>query len=100
MPSLRVGGSSPIGPMSFGNGTYVALTMFGGVISSTDGLDWRPYETGIVDGRQLARVAFGAGRFVAIGTAGTLITSVYRARPPKLLPPLGGGPTPPAMVTC
>src|SRR5882672_7906837 len=39
-------------------------------------------------------------RITTVVPAGTLMTSVYRSSPPRLLPPVGGGPNPPATITC
>lgn len=73
--ALRLGTSSPVSPVVFGNGRYVVLALFGGIYSSEDGLTWTPRESGLTDGRSVSRLVFGNGRFVATGAQGALRTS-------------------------
>lgn len=72
----RVGGSTNVGPVAFGNGTFVVLTQFGGVFTSADGASWTARESGLTDGRNLLQLGFGGGRFVATGTQGAALTSI------------------------
>ncbi len=74
--ALRIAGSAAVGPIAFGNGRHVALTSFGGLLTSADGTTWTPRESGLTDGRSLGRIVFGGGRFVAVGSLGTVLTSV------------------------
>ncbi len=73
--ALRLGTSSPVSPVVFGNGRYVVLVQFGGIYSSEDGLTWTARESGLTDGRSVSRLVFGNGRFVASGALGALRTS-------------------------
>ena len=61
--------------MAYGAGTYVAAgySSGGGVLlTSSDGVSWSQRLSG---GQWLSSVAYGAGKFVAVGYGGTLLTS-------------------------
>lgn len=73
---VRLGISNTVIAFAQGNGVYTALSGFGGVWTSTNGLEWvqRSTQTG-PDGRYLGAIAFGAGRFVAVGLGGLVAVS-------------------------
>lgn len=68
-------GSTTVGPVAFGNGTWVALALAGGVLTSRDGVAWTPRETGYFDGNTFFGIAFAEGKFVVVGALGRVITS-------------------------
>jgi hypothetical protein len=62
--------------ITFGNGRFVAVSdgnFSGGIISSTDGVDWT--ETHGAEGRNYEAVCAGAGQFVAVGDNGVATRS-------------------------
>lgn len=72
--------------VTFGNGTFVAVggtqtfsggTSFSNIITSVDGINWtaRKAAPSAQFATNLSAVAYGGGRFVAVGDGGTLLTS-------------------------
>jgi len=51
--------------LCYGNGLYVAVGMNGAVLASTNGQDWRLQQSHTAE--HLRGVAYGSGRFVAVG---------------------------------
>jgi hypothetical protein len=47
----------------------------GGIVVSRNGVDWESRTSGV--GNRLSGVAFGGGRFVAVGDTGTVVSSPF-----------------------
>ncbi len=72
---VRLGTSNSVFAFAFGNGTYVALSGFGGIWTS-NGAEWTQCKSPAgADGRYLNSIAFGAGQFVAVGGGGLVVRS-------------------------
>jgi hypothetical protein len=61
----------PLRSVVCGGGEFVAVG--DGIIVSADGLTWSPAKSGATN--SLAALAYGNGRFVAVGAGGTVLTS-------------------------
>jgi hypothetical protein len=64
--------------VTWGNGTFVAVgggynSTPGYLLTSTDGVTWRPRSSGV--NVALINVTFGSGKFVCVGASGTILTS-------------------------
>ena len=71
------GNGFALGGVTYGNGLFVAVGNDkggpGAVVTSLDGINWTRRSAGT--GQYLTGVAFGADRFVALGSLGSLLTS-------------------------
>jgi hypothetical protein len=69
-PRQRHGGVG----VTWGNGLFVAVGDAGGtILTSVDGMKWTSRNSGTV--ASLRAVAYGSGRFVAVGDSGTILSS-------------------------
>ena len=59
--------------VTYGDGLFVAAGGGGSILTSLDGVSWRPQASGI--STDLHGVAYGEGLFVAVGLDGTILTS-------------------------
>ena len=60
--------------VAWGNDVFVAVGADGqSYVSSSGGQNWASYDVGLAEG--LNAIAFGSGRFVAVGNAGAIATS-------------------------
>ncbi len=59
-----------------GNGSYAAVGDFGVIMTSSDGVNWSVRQSGTMN---LNSVAYGAGRFVAVGNGGRILRSSTKA---------------------
>jgi len=59
-----------------GNGSYAAVGDFGVIMTSSDGVEWNVRQSGTMN---LNSVAYGAGRFVAVGNGGRILRSSTKA---------------------
>ena len=70
-------GTDTIQDMAYGNGAYVAVSIFGNIIASTDGINWSSahnsnnttWRTSINAGNQLGSIIFTDGYFMTAGNA-------------------------------
>jgi hypothetical protein len=60
--------------VTFGDGAFVAVGDTGAIVTSVDGIHWKP-RGAKTDETLLAAIAFGNGRFVGGGESGAIITS-------------------------
>jgi hypothetical protein len=65
-------GPPPLAALSFGNGTFVAGSSDGTLLSSTDTLSWTPHS---FTNLSVGGITFGKNLFVAAGSAGQILTS-------------------------
>ena len=65
--------SGPLYGVAYGNGIYVAVGGDGGILVSSDGINWKPQDSGT--GKSLSSVTYGEETFVAVGYDGTILTS-------------------------
>jgi hypothetical protein len=63
--------------VTFGNDQFVAAGLGGGIMTSTNGLEWAPQGKG--SSPHLFGVAHGQGKYVAVGEAGTILYSARGA---------------------
>jgi hypothetical protein len=71
--TLRFPGFNDLNDVAYGNGTFVAVGRGGTILTSPDGVSWRPRTSGTSN--DLYGVTYGNGRFVAVGEDGTILTS-------------------------
>jgi hypothetical protein len=73
---ITISGVSNLYEITWGNSLFVAVGIGGGsgrIITSTNGTAWRDAAT--IPGGALNGIAQGAGKFVAVGDSGTVVTS-------------------------
>jgi hypothetical protein len=58
--------------VTWGNGLFVAVGMWGSIFTSSDGTEWTARDSGTAS---LWDVTWGGGQFVAVGDGGTVLTS-------------------------
>ena len=60
--------------VSYKNYTYVAVGQLGAIVTSSDGQEWNPSNSGTLN--HLYGITSGNGLFVAVGNNGTIVTSI------------------------
>jgi photosystem II stability/assembly factor-like uncharacterized protein len=75
--------------VTWAGGNWIATTERGGVVLSTDGIDWKSQT--IAGGDVINAITYGASRAVIVGESGQVLTSISTApKPPVfLVPPMG-----------
>lgn len=61
------------GAVTYGNGTFIGPGTNDTILTSTNGLEWNVWNTGIIS--SISRITYGNGTFVAVGSDGVIIQS-------------------------